>query len=133
LKAFQKHPLLVSAVGHDGGLAPAETFVCPLYGTPEQLTTNHARLQLFGKAKKGLGILLPIRGALDRHAIRANYQTKIWLQANKEHIHVSYIYRLLFQMAAWNWLHVGANQSSRLHDVPVSRNTCSTLQHVYVM
>ena len=56
--------------------------------TPEQPTTNHARLQLFGKANKGLYMLPPIRDALELHAIRANYQAKIVLQADKEHLGV---------------------------------------------
>jgi len=59
-----------------------------LYGTPEHPTTNHARLQLFVKAKKGLDMLPPTRDALELHAICANYQAKIWLQANNEHIDV---------------------------------------------
>jgi hypothetical protein len=87
-RTFQKHPLLVSGVGRDGELAPVEEFVCHLYGTPEQPTTNHARLHLFGKAKKVLEMLPPTRDALELHAIRANYQAKIWLQANKELIDV---------------------------------------------
>ena len=56
-KTFQKHPLLVSGVGLDGELARVEKFVCHLYGTPEEPTTNHARLQLFVKATKGLEML----------------------------------------------------------------------------
>jgi len=87
-KTFQKYPFLVSGVGHDGEIAPTEEFVRHLYGTPKEQTINHTRLQLFGKAKKGLEMLPPTRDALDRHAIRANYQTNIWLQANKEHIDV---------------------------------------------
>jgi len=62
--------------------------VCHLYGTPKQPTINHARLQLFGKAKKGVEMLAPTRDALDLYAICAIYQAKILLQANKEHIHV---------------------------------------------
>ena len=50
-RTFQKHPLLVG-VGRDGELAPVEKSVCHLYDTLDQSTTNHARLQLFGKAKK---------------------------------------------------------------------------------
>ena len=76
-KIFQKHPLLVIEVGHDGELAPVEEFVCHLYGTPEQPTINHARLHLFGKAKNSLEILPPTRDALELHAIPANYQAKI--------------------------------------------------------
>jgi len=88
-KAFESQPLLVKGIGRDGDLAPIEQFVCHLYGTPDQRTVNHARLQLFGKAKKGLEMLPPTRDALELHATRANYQAKIWLQADQEHIDVS--------------------------------------------
>jgi len=71
------YPLLVSGIGHDGGFAPVEGFICHLYGTPQQPTPNHARLQLFGKAKKGLEMLPSTRNALELHGIRANYNTKI--------------------------------------------------------
>jgi len=33
-------------------------------------------------------MLPPTRDALELHAMRCNYQAKIWLQANKEHIDV---------------------------------------------
>jgi len=79
-KTFQKHPFLVSGVGHDGELAPVEEFVCHVYGTLKQRTINHAKMSLFGKAKKGLELLPPTRYALELHAIHSNYQTKV----NKE-------------------------------------------------
>jgi len=62
-------------------------FVCHQYGTPAQPTVEHARLHLFGKGNRALGMLLPTRDALKLHAARANHQAKIWLQADKEHIH----------------------------------------------
>lgn len=87
-KVYQKNPQLLTGIGRDGDLAPIEKFVCDLYGTPEQPTVNHARLQLFGKAKKGLEMLPPTVDALELHAVRANYQAKIWMQADKESIEV---------------------------------------------
>ena len=56
-----------------------------LYGTSEQQTVDNARLQLFGKGKLGLEMLPPTRDALELHTARANYQAKIWLQADHEH------------------------------------------------
>ena len=88
-KTFEKQPLLVKGIGRDGELASIEQFVCHLYGTPEQSNVNNSRLQLFGKANKGLEMLPPTRDALELHSARANYQAKIWLQADKEHIDVS--------------------------------------------
>jgi len=75
--------LSVVGVCHDGELPPVEEFVCHLCDTPEQSTINNARLQLFGKAMKALEMLPPTRETLELHAIRANYQAKIRLQANK--------------------------------------------------
>lgn len=87
-KIFEKQPLLVKGIGRDGELAPIEQFVCHLYGAPEQPTIDHARLQLFGKAQKGLEMLPPTKDALELHTVRANYQAKIWLQADQEYIDV---------------------------------------------
>ena len=36
----------------------------------------------FVKAKRDLDVLLPTHGALELHITRANYQVKIWLQAD---------------------------------------------------
>ena len=83
-KIFQNQPLLVNGIGRDGELTPIEQFVCCLYGTPAQPTIDHARLHLFAKAKKGLEMLPPTRDALELHVARANYQAKVWLQADKE-------------------------------------------------
>ena len=88
-KTFLNQPLLVAGIGRDGELAPIEQFVCHLYGKHEQSSIDQARLQLFGKAKKGFEMLPPTKDALELHTIRANYQAKIWLQADQQHIHVS--------------------------------------------
>ena len=87
-KTFQNHPHLVQGIGRHGELAPIGQFVCHLYGTPEQHTVDNARLQLFGKGKLGLEMLPPTRDALELHTARANYQAKIWLQADQEHIDI---------------------------------------------
>ena len=63
--------------------------MCHLYGRPEQSSVDQARLQLFGKANKGLDMLPPTKHALELHTIRANYQAKIWQQADQQHIQVS--------------------------------------------
>jgi len=78
----------VQRIGRDGEIVPIEQFVCHLYGTPEQPTFDNARLQLFGKAKLGLDVLLSTRDALQLHTARANYQAIIWLQADQEHVHI---------------------------------------------
>ena len=87
-KTFQNHPHLVQGIGRDGELAPIEQFVCHLYGTPEQQTVVNARLQLFGKGKLGLEMVPPTRDALELDTARANYQAKIWLQADQENIDI---------------------------------------------
>jgi len=87
-KTFQSQPLLVSGIGRDGELAQVEQFVCHLYGVPAQPSVDQARFHVFGKAKKGLDLLPPTRDALDLHSKRANYQAKIWLQADRECIRI---------------------------------------------
>ena len=86
-KTFLNQPLLVTGIGRDGERAKIEQFVCHLYGRPEQSSVDQARLQLF----KGLEMLPPTKDALELHTIRANYQAKIWLQADQhqQHIQVS--------------------------------------------
>ncbi|XP_071479491.1 uncharacterized protein [Diadema antillarum] len=85
-KVFLENPLLVKGIGRDGELEPIEQFVCQLYGTSIQANVNSARLHLFGKAKKGLEMLPPRKDALQLHVERANYQAKVWLQADREEI-----------------------------------------------
>ena len=87
-KTFQNHRHFLQGIGRDGELAAIEQFVCHLYGSPEQQTVDNARLQLFGKGKLGLEMLPPTRDKLELHTARANYQAKIWLQADQEHIDI---------------------------------------------
>jgi len=84
-----KNPRLVEGIGRDGELGPVEQFVCNLYGSPGLQTIDSARLNMFSKAKTGLELLPPTRDALELHAQRANYQAKIWLQAEMETIVVT--------------------------------------------
>ena len=88
-KTFLNQPLLVAGIGRDGELALIEQFGCHRYGRPEQSSVDQTRLQLVGKAKKGLEMLPPTNDVLELHTIRANYQAKIWLQADQQHIQVS--------------------------------------------
>lgn len=88
-KIFEKHPQLVNGIGRDGDPADTERFICSLYGVPEAETINHARLHLFSKANKGLEKLPPTQDAMTLHLSRANYQAKIWLQADQEIINVT--------------------------------------------
>ena len=88
-KTFRNQPLLVAGIDRDGELAPIEQFVCHLYGIPEQSSVDQATLHLFCKAKKGLEMLPPTKDALELHTIRANYQAKILLLADQQHIQVS--------------------------------------------
>ena len=81
-KTFLNQPLLVARIGRDGELAPIEQFVCQLYGRPEQSSVDQTRLQLFGKANKGLEMLPSIKDALELHTIRANYQAKSGCKQN---------------------------------------------------
>jgi len=83
------------------------------YGTPEQPTTKHARLPLFGKAEDDLEMLSPTRDTPEFHAIRRNYQEKIWLEENKEHLMVTCSYKSNCK--------------------PAPRRTCSVLQYMDVM
>ena len=89
-KTFLNQPLLVAGIGRDGELAPIEQFVCHLYGRPEQSYVDQARLQLFGKAKKGWEILPPTKDALELHTIRAKLPGKD-LAASRPVIHTGLI------------------------------------------
>ena len=51
-----------------------------------QTDVNQARPHLFVKGRKELDMLPPTRVALDLHCKRANYQARIWLQADQEQI-----------------------------------------------
>ena len=85
-KIFQKQPDSVSSIGRNGELDLIEQFVCRLYGVPTQTDVNQARLHLFVKGRKELDMLPPTRDALDLHCKQANYQARIWLQADQEQI-----------------------------------------------
>jgi len=87
-KTSQELPLLVSGVGHDLKLASVEEIVYRLYGTPQQPTINHGRMQRFHMAKKDPEMVPPARDAMGIHAIYANYQAKRWLQTNQKHLEV---------------------------------------------
>ena len=45
---------------------------------------DKARADLFRKGKKKLDDLPPTSDALQLHAMRANYQYKVWLHADKQ-------------------------------------------------
>ena len=85
-KIFQRQPDSVTSIGRNGELDLIEQFVCRLYGVPTQTDVNQARLHLFVKGRKELDMLPPTRDALDLHCKRANYQARIWLQADQEQI-----------------------------------------------
>ena len=112
-KTFLNQPLLVADIGRDGELAPIEQFVCHLYGRPEQSSVDQARLQVFGKTKKGLDMLPPTNDALELHTIRANYQAKIWLQADQQHSHTGII----------SSGHLGLDQRRRLPESSLDKAT----------
>ena len=59
-------------------------FVCSLYGIRESDVRgiDDARHSIFVNAKRDLDVLPPTHGALELHITKANYQSKIWLQAD---------------------------------------------------
>ena len=79
-------PLLLDGVGRDGPFEPVEEFICYLYMAPDvKGGVDKARARdIFRKGKKELDHLPPIYDALHLHAIRANYQFKVWLHADKQ-------------------------------------------------
>ena len=88
-------------------------FVFLLYGCCALSNVNQARLKLFKKAKKDLEMLPSTRSALKLHILRANYQAKIWLQADQEHIQISspleisspaWIKEKIFLVSVWTTL-----------------------------
>ena len=82
---FTSHPDLLSGVGRDVTVEDTEKYVCLLYGIDENAVKDidHARHSLFVKAKHDLEMLPPTHDTLELHIARANYQAKIWLQADK--------------------------------------------------
>ena len=59
-------------------------FVCSLYliGGNDVRGIDDARHFIFMKTKRDLDVLPPAHGALELHITRANYQAKIWFQAD---------------------------------------------------
>ena len=68
----------------DDNVDDAWAFVCSLYGIGEKdvRCIDDTRHSLFVKAICDLNVLPPTHGALELHITRANYQAKIWLQAD---------------------------------------------------
>ena len=84
-KVFMKYSHLLVGIGRDGDFEDAEKFVCILYGISEEAAVgiDDARRSLFVKAKRALEMLPPTRDALELHVSRANYQAKVWINADK--------------------------------------------------
>jgi len=83
-QVYVQHPELLHGVGRDGAIADIEQFVCRVYKTPSFTKgCDTARLEVFQKGKKALEMLPPTTDALELHLKRANFQTKVWLQADK--------------------------------------------------
>ena len=77
-----QHPLLLDGVGRNCPFEPVEKIICDLYMTPDvKGGVDKARADIFKKGKKELDHLPPASDALQLHAMRANYQSKVWLHA----------------------------------------------------
>ncbi len=86
---YLQHPELLHGVGRDGPLSDVEEFVCLLYKSPHSSSgVDRARHDLLQKGKKALEMLPPTSDALELHMSRANYQAKVWLQANNTDVDV---------------------------------------------
>ena len=84
-KMFIQHPLLLDRVGRDGPFEPVEEFICYLYMALDvKGGVDKARADIVRKGKKELNHLPPTSDALQLHALRANYQSKLWLHADKQ-------------------------------------------------
>ena len=84
---FLQHPELLRGVGRDGTVAEVEQFVCHLYGAPDVTGgCDEARRAIFELGKKSLELLPPTTDAFELHMSRANFQAKIWLQADRCHM-----------------------------------------------
>lgn len=79
---FHSQPPLINGISRNGELAPIEQFVYVSYGSSTLSNVNQTRLHLFTSAKKYHEMVPPPRDALKLHILRANYQAKIWLQAD---------------------------------------------------
>ena len=70
-----------NGVGRDGAIAEVEQFVCHLYWASDVTGgCDEARRPLFE-----LQSLPPTTDALELYISRANYQAKLWLQADRCH------------------------------------------------
>ena len=77
-KMFIQHPLLLDGVGRDGPFEPVEELICYLYMAPDvKGGVDKVRADIFRKGKKELDHLPPTSDALQLHAMRANYQSKV--------------------------------------------------------
>ena len=85
-KTFRNHPHLVQGNGRDGELALIEQFVYHLYAhlSSQPSTTPDSN----SSVRASLEMLPQTRDALELHTARANYQVKLWLHADQEHIHI---------------------------------------------
>ena len=84
-KMFFRHPLLLDGVGRDDPFEPDEEFICYLYMAPDVKSgVDKVRADIFRKGEKELDHFQPTSDALQLHAMRANYQFKIWLHADKQ-------------------------------------------------
>ena len=83
-KMFMKYAHLLTGVVRDDNVDDATVFVCSLYGIGEKDVRgiDNYRHSIFVKAKRHLDVLPPTHGALELHITRANYQARIWLQAD---------------------------------------------------
>ena len=81
---FIKYAHLLTGVVRDDNVDDTWAFVCSLCGNGENDVRgiDDARHSLFVKAKHDLDVLPPTHGTFELHITRANYQAKIWLQAD---------------------------------------------------
>ena len=77
-------PIFFTGVVRNDNVDDAWAFVCSLYGIGgnDVRGIDDARHFIFMKAKRDLDVLPPTHGALELHIIRANYEAKIWFQAD---------------------------------------------------
>lgn len=88
-KVYLKHPDLLSGLGQNENLDNAEEFVCRLYDAASSLKcVNLIRHAIFQKGQKTLEMLPPTKNALYLHIARADYQAKLWRDANVSHVDI---------------------------------------------
>ena len=77
--------MLLDGVGRDGPFEPVDKIICYLYMAPAvKGGVDKARADIFRKGKKELDHLPPTSDALQLHAMRENYQSKVWLHSDKQ-------------------------------------------------